>query len=146
MIVKARQLKGLDAAYIPGWDCHGLPIEHQIEKKHGRNLDPNKARQLCRAYAGEQIERQKGHAEVVQAHCGGQLCRFHGSLGDLVHVRDASVGVQREEALPHAVGDRAQMVACRAQRAVEIQRSERALPPLPRSIVQRPICVVALGM
>ena len=33
MIVKARQLKGMDAAYIPGWDCHGLPIENAIEKK-----------------------------------------------------------------------------------------------------------------
>ena len=40
MIVKSRQLKGLDAAYIPGWDCHGLPIENAIEKKHGRNLGP----------------------------------------------------------------------------------------------------------
>ena len=38
MIVKARQLKGMDAAYIPGWDCHGLPIENQIEKTFGRGL------------------------------------------------------------------------------------------------------------
>ncbi|MFY8117504.1 MAG: class I tRNA ligase family protein, partial [Roseateles sp.] len=38
MIVKARQLAGFDAAYIPGWDCHGLPIENQIEKTHGRGL------------------------------------------------------------------------------------------------------------
>ena len=38
MIVKARQLKGMDAAYIPGWDCHGLPIENAIEKKFGRKL------------------------------------------------------------------------------------------------------------
>src|SRR5258706_13322931 len=52
-------MAGFDAPYTPGWDCHGLPIEHQIEKKHGRNLDPNKARALCRAYAAEQIDRQR---------------------------------------------------------------------------------------
>ena len=40
MIVKARQLKGLDAIYVPGWDCHGLPIENAIEKLHGRKVAP----------------------------------------------------------------------------------------------------------
>jgi len=59
LVVKSKTLAGFDAPYTPGWDCHGLPIEHVIEKKHGRNLEPNKARQLCRAYAAEQIERQK---------------------------------------------------------------------------------------
>jgi isoleucyl-tRNA synthetase len=59
LVVKSKTLAGFDAPYTPGWDCHGLPIEHQIEKKHGRNLEPNKARALCRAYAAEQIERQK---------------------------------------------------------------------------------------
>ena len=59
MVVKSKTLAGFDSPYTPGWDCHGLPIEHQIEKKYGRNLEPNKARQLCRAYAAEQIERQK---------------------------------------------------------------------------------------
>ena len=54
-----RRWPGFDAPYTPGWDCHGLPIEHMIEKKHGRNLEPNKQRALCRAYAAEQIERQK---------------------------------------------------------------------------------------
>ncbi|HEX6635008.1 MAG TPA: isoleucine--tRNA ligase, partial [Usitatibacter sp.] len=58
LVVKSKTLAGFDAPYTPGWDCHGLPIEHQIEKKHGRNLEPNKARALCRAYAEEQIERQ----------------------------------------------------------------------------------------
>ncbi|MBG9388221.1 isoleucine--tRNA ligase [Caenimonas aquaedulcis] len=55
MIVKARQLKGLDAAYIPGWDCHGLPIENAIEKKHGRNLPRDEMQAKSRAYATEQI-------------------------------------------------------------------------------------------
>jgi isoleucyl-tRNA synthetase len=59
LVVKSKTLAGFDAPYTPGWDCHGLPIEHQIEKKYGRNLEPNKARALCRAYAAEQIERQK---------------------------------------------------------------------------------------
>jgi len=55
MIVKARQLKGLDAAYIPGWDCHGLPIENAIEKKHGRNLPRDEMQARSRAFATEQI-------------------------------------------------------------------------------------------
>jgi isoleucyl-tRNA synthetase len=59
VIVKSKTMAGFDAPYTPGWDCHGLPIEHQIEKKHGRHLEGNKARSLCRAYAAEQIERQK---------------------------------------------------------------------------------------
>src|SRR5438874_926350 len=59
IVVKSKTLAGFDAPYTPGWDCHGLPIEHMIEKKYGRNLEPNKARALCRAWAAEQIERQK---------------------------------------------------------------------------------------
>jgi isoleucyl-tRNA synthetase len=58
MIVKARQLKGMDAAYIPGWDCHGLPIENAIEKKHGRNLARDDMQAKSRAYATEQIAQQ----------------------------------------------------------------------------------------
>ncbi|WP_298933666.1 isoleucine--tRNA ligase [uncultured Ramlibacter sp.] len=55
MIVKARQLKGLDAAYIPGWDCHGLPIENAIEKKFGRSLPRDEMQAKSRAFATEQI-------------------------------------------------------------------------------------------
>ena len=58
MIVKARQLKGLDAVYVPGWDCHGLPIENQIEKLHGRNLPRDEVQAKSRAYAAEQIAGQ----------------------------------------------------------------------------------------
>ena len=58
MIVKARQLKGLDAVYVPGWDCHGLPIENQIEKLHGRNLPRDEVQAKSRAYATEQIASQ----------------------------------------------------------------------------------------
>ena len=58
MIVKARQLKGMDATYIPGWDCHGLPIENQIEKTHGRKLPRAEVQAKSRAYATEQIAQQ----------------------------------------------------------------------------------------
>jgi isoleucyl-tRNA synthetase len=59
IIVRSKTLAGFDAPYVPGWDCHGLPIEHQIEKAHGKGLESNKARGLCREYAHTQIERQK---------------------------------------------------------------------------------------
>ncbi|MEY2840280.1 MAG: hypothetical protein RJB60_2579, partial [Pseudomonadota bacterium] len=59
MIVKARQLKGMDAAYVPGWDCHGLPIENQIEKTFGRNLSRDDVQAKARVYAAEQIDGQR---------------------------------------------------------------------------------------
>ncbi len=59
IIVRSKTLAGFDAPYVPGWDCHGLPIEHQIEKKHGKNLAASEVRKLCRAFAGEQVEIQK---------------------------------------------------------------------------------------
>jgi isoleucyl-tRNA synthetase len=59
IIVKSKTLAGFDAPYVPGWDCHGMPIEVQIEKKHGKNLPPEETQRLCRAYATEQIERQR---------------------------------------------------------------------------------------
>ena len=59
IIVKTKTLSGFDAPYVPGWDCHGLPIELVVEKSHGKNIDPAKFRELCREYAAEQVERQK---------------------------------------------------------------------------------------
>lgn len=59
MIVRSKTLSGFDAPYIPGWDCHGLPIEHKVEVTHGKNLPADKTRELCREYAAEQIEGQK---------------------------------------------------------------------------------------
>ncbi len=58
MIVKSRQLEGFDALYTPGWDCHGLPIENAIEKKHGRNLPRDEMQARGRAFATEQIAQQ----------------------------------------------------------------------------------------
>jgi isoleucyl-tRNA synthetase len=59
IIVKSKSLAGFDAPYVPGWDCHGMPIEVQIEKKYGKNLPAEETQRLCRAFATEQIERQK---------------------------------------------------------------------------------------
>ena len=58
MIVKSRNLAGFDARYIPGWDCHGMPIEHQIEKEFGKNLPTQEVQAKSRAYATRQIARQ----------------------------------------------------------------------------------------
>ncbi|MFD2752826.1 isoleucine--tRNA ligase [Comamonas terrae] len=58
MIVKSRQLEGFDALYVPGWDCHGLPIENAIEKLHGRNLPRDEMQARSRAFATEQIAQQ----------------------------------------------------------------------------------------
>ncbi|MDR0564472.1 MAG: isoleucine--tRNA ligase [Azoarcus sp.] len=59
IIVRSKTLAGFDASYVPGWDCHGLPIEHKVEITHGKNLPPAKVRELCRAYAAEQVGLQK---------------------------------------------------------------------------------------
>ena len=59
MIVKSRLLQGMDAAFIPGWDCHGLPIENAIEKKFGRKLARDEMQVKSRAYATEQIDVQR---------------------------------------------------------------------------------------
>jgi isoleucyl-tRNA synthetase len=62
IVVKSHSLDGYDSPYIPGWDCHGLPIELQVEKKHGRpgqKLDAAAFRAACRAYAAEQVGLQR---------------------------------------------------------------------------------------
>ena len=62
IIIKSKTLGGFDAPYVPGWDCHGLPIELQVEKKHGKagqKIDANAFRKECRKYAKKQVELQK---------------------------------------------------------------------------------------
>jgi len=62
IVVKSKQLCGYDAPYIPGWDCHGLPIEHNVEKKKGKagqKISYTEFRQACRDYASKQVEIQK---------------------------------------------------------------------------------------
>jgi isoleucyl-tRNA synthetase len=58
VIVKCRNMAGYDARYVPGWDCHGMPIEIQIEKQFGKSLPPAEVQSRSRAYATEQIARQ----------------------------------------------------------------------------------------
>ena len=58
-VVKSRQLAGFDAVYVPGWDCHGMPIEIFVEKQHGKNLPIEKVQSYARAHADSQIELQK---------------------------------------------------------------------------------------
>jgi isoleucyl-tRNA synthetase len=62
IIVKSKTMAGFDAPYVPGWDCHGLPIEHQIEKKYGKvgdKLDAAEFRAKCREFATQQIDLQR---------------------------------------------------------------------------------------
>jgi isoleucyl-tRNA synthetase len=62
IIVKSRTLDGYDAPYVPGWDCHGLPIEMQVEKTHGRvgqKIDAKSFRAACREYAAKQVDAQR---------------------------------------------------------------------------------------
>src|SRR5471030_110926 len=59
MVVKARGMAGFDAPYVPGWDCHGMPIEIQIEKQYGKNLPTAEVLTKARAYALEQVDRQR---------------------------------------------------------------------------------------
>jgi isoleucyl-tRNA synthetase len=62
IVVKSRTLDGYDAPYVPGWDCHGLPIEHQVEKTHGRvgaKIDAKSFRAACRQYAAKQVDGQR---------------------------------------------------------------------------------------
>lgn len=59
IIVKSHNMEGFDAQYVPGWDCHGMPIEIQIEKKFGKNLPVAEVQSKARAYALEQIDSQR---------------------------------------------------------------------------------------
>jgi isoleucyl-tRNA synthetase len=62
IIIKSKSLSGFDAPYVPGWDCHGLPIELQVEKKVGKagvKVSPSVFRKACREYAGKQVNIQK---------------------------------------------------------------------------------------
>ena len=62
IIVKSRTLDGFDAPYVPGWDCHGLPIELNVEKKIGKagvKVDARQFRKHCREYAQSQVDEQR---------------------------------------------------------------------------------------
>jgi len=62
IIVRSRTLDGFDAPYVPGWDCHGLPIELNVEKKVGKpgvKITPGEFRRKCREYAARQVDAQR---------------------------------------------------------------------------------------
>jgi len=59
IVVKSKQMAGFDAVYVPGWDCHGMPIEIFVEKQHGKNLTPLQVQGYARAHAESQITLQK---------------------------------------------------------------------------------------
>lgn len=63
IIVKSRNMAGFDAHYVPGWDCHGMPIEIQIEKQFGKSLPVAEVQAKARAYALEQVANQKQEFE-----------------------------------------------------------------------------------
>lgn len=58
-ITRSKTMSGFDAPYVPGWDCHGLPIEHKVETTFGKNQPADLTRERCRVYAAEQVEEQK---------------------------------------------------------------------------------------
>ncbi|MEP7155313.1 MAG: isoleucine--tRNA ligase [Betaproteobacteria bacterium] len=59
VVVKSKQMAGFDAVYIPGWDCHGMPIEIFVEKQHGKNVPTEQLMSYARAHAESQVELQK---------------------------------------------------------------------------------------
>jgi len=62
IIVRSKQMAGYDAVYVPGWDCHGLPIEHNVDKELGakkKTLSKAQVRQKCRSYAEKFIDIQR---------------------------------------------------------------------------------------
>ncbi|TBU89812.1 isoleucine--tRNA ligase [Stutzerimonas kirkiae] len=59
IITRSKTLSGYDAPYVPGWDCHGLPIEHKVETTFGKNQPADLTRERCRTYATEQVAEQK---------------------------------------------------------------------------------------
>ena len=66
MIIKSKTMSGFDAPFVPGWDCHGLPIELNVEKKVGKvgsKVDARAFRALCREYAASQIDIQRSEFE-----------------------------------------------------------------------------------
>jgi isoleucyl-tRNA synthetase len=63
IVIKAKNMSGFDSVYVPGWDCHGLPIEHQVDKELGeksRSVSQTEKRRLCRSYAEKYVDIQRG--------------------------------------------------------------------------------------
>ena len=62
IIVKIKNMQGFDAPFVPGWDCHGLPIELEVDKKLGkkkRDVSRSEKRKMCREYAAKFVDKQR---------------------------------------------------------------------------------------
>ena len=92
-VVRSKNILGYDATYVPGWDCHGLPIERELEKRKVSKDDPIAFRRRCREFAAEQIERQRAgferlgvlgdwdnHYRTMEPRTEGEIIRALGAL------------------------------------------------------------------
>ena len=62
IVIKSKNMAGFDSVYVPGWDCHGLPIEHQVDKELGGKryeIPHGEKRRMCRAYANRYLDIQR---------------------------------------------------------------------------------------
>ncbi len=111
-VVRSQGMLGKDAPYIPGWDCHGLPIEWKIEEKYraeGKSKDEvpiDQLRRDCRAFADHWIDVQR---EQIQA------AGLHGPVGQALH----------DDGFPRRSGDRGRAAQIRRQRIFSIAASAR---------------------
>lgn len=79
IIVRSKTLAGYDAPYVPGWDCHGLPIEHKVETTHGKNLPADKTREPVPRIRGRADRRAEGRLHPPgRARRVGQSVQDHG--------------------------------------------------------------------
>jgi isoleucyl-tRNA synthetase len=98
IIIKSRQMAGYDSPYVPGWDCHGLPIEHQVDKElkaQKLRLSQAQVRQRCRAYAEKFIDIQRREFQPLVRHLPHRPGRSRGGIRgapDSLHLRQISPG------------------------------------------------------
>ncbi|HNY47541.1 MAG TPA: class I tRNA ligase family protein, partial [Casimicrobium sp.] len=105
IVVKSKLMAGYDAPYVPGWDCHGMPIEIQIEKKYGKGLPPQEVQAKSRAYATEQIDKQR--KDFMRLGVLGEWENPYTTMNPVAEaneIRDEGVGGGRAQLEPAAVG------------------------------------------
>ena len=95
IVVKSRSMLGHDAVYVPGWDCHGLPIEHQVDKELGldkagndvrRAMDPVEKRRRCR---GQRLTPRRGRATGAR-----RLAHAHAAIRSVVPMSGRRIGIK----------------------------------------------------
>ena len=99
-IVRSRSMMGFDAPYVPGWDCHGLPIEQQVDKKLGskkREMTAVEIRAACREYAARYVDIQR--EEFQRLGVGGEWHRPYLTMAPSyeAHIARAFGRLLREE-------------------------------------------------